>query len=182
MLTRAPTRCPVCPRICAARFIAAALLAPALVLGCQQPDAGVAAPVPERQTGSVGLEGRLGVSVNTEHYAILASAFEPCGTGRAEPRGRTQRVGVELSLRRTGPVQVPANPYYATLVGPDRDVHEATLGGCGAPLAPALPAPGQSAQGWVVFEVPRGGQGFTLVYDPELVEVPEREVTIALER
>jgi hypothetical protein len=114
---------------------------------------------------------------------IVALAFEPCASGRAEePTARTQRLGVELSIQRTGPVQVPANPYYATLVAADGDVYEATLGGCGAPLGPSLPAPAESARGWVVFEVPSTLREFRLVYDPELVEVPEREVSIALRR
>jgi hypothetical protein len=89
---------------------------------------------------------------------------------------------VELSIQRTGALQVPANPYYATLVDADNDVYEATLGGCGTPLGPALPDAGGFARGWVVFDVPGQKRGFTLVYNPELVEAPRREAAIALGR
>jgi hypothetical protein len=183
VLARTPTRRPVTRWFCGA-----ALVASALAFGCRQSEGGHAASsgspsLPREALPEGATPGPLGTPVRSEHYVIQALAFEPCATGRAEDRtGKTRRVGVELSIEPTGTVQVPANPYYATLVGADGDVFEATLGGCGAPLGPALPATGEAAQGWVVFEVPSSGRDFTLVYDPELVEVPEREVTIALRR
>jgi hypothetical protein len=157
-----------------------------LALGCRQSDEPVSGKTPPlaEKKAAAGSVGRLGVPVRAEHYVLVASAFEPCAAGRAKNRGaRSQLVGVELGIQRTGPVQVPANPYYATLVGSNDDVYEATLGGgCGTPLGPPLPAQGEFARGWVVFEVPSGARDFRLVYDPELVEAPERAVTIALRR
>jgi hypothetical protein len=176
-----------------------------LAFGCHRDDAGAhgGAPSPTTEHGAViaaGGPGRLGVPVRTDHYVITASAFQPCAPEKAADHRSeraadrttlTERVGVELSIERTGLVQVPANPYYATLVDADDDVHEATLGGCGAPLEPALPAAGQTARGWVVFDVPEKGRTFTLFYAPELVEAadppsgtsaPQREVAIALKR
>jgi hypothetical protein len=186
VLARAHTQRPLGAARFFTRWLARVAFFAPLALGCQQNEnriSGAAPPPLTEAKAPAGSAGRLGVPVHADQYVIVASAFEPCAAGQTVDRAaRTQRVGVELSIQRSGPVQVPASPYYATLVGSNGDVYEATLGGCGAPLGPSLPAPGELARGWVVFEVPTADKDFTLVYDPELVEVPEREVSIALRR
>jgi len=169
-----------------ARFLATGLLGTGLAVpavGCRPEDeTGGTSPAPALEAPTPDTaQGRLGAPLRSEHYAIEVSAFEPCGPA-SKRAARTRRVGVELGIERLGRVQVPANPYYALLVDGGGDVYEATLGGCGAPLGPALPASGASARGWVVFEVPITSHDFTLLYDPELVEVPERPLRIALGR
>jgi hypothetical protein len=88
---------------------------------------------------------------------------------------------VNISIEPSTDVQVPANPYYARLLDEHGLLHEATLGGsCGAPLSPALPQRGQPARGYVVFDVPRASRELTLLYGPELAELPREEASIAL--
>jgi hypothetical protein len=115
------------------------------------------------------------------HYVLRVLRVETCRTsGAAAPADSTRRIGVELSLEPTSDLQVPANPYYARLIDEQRQVHEATLGGCGAPLSPSLPRRGQPARGYVVFDVPRTSGQLTLTYAPELVDTPREEVSIVL--
>jgi hypothetical protein len=89
---------------------------------------------------------------------------------------------VQVELEPTGDVQVPANPYYARLVDGLGNVYEATLGGCGVSLGPTLPERGQTARGWVVFELPRSARDFTFTYAPELVGVIAAELSVSLGR
>jgi len=115
-----------------------------------------------------------GVVARSEHYDLQVSALTECSEARGAEGGR--RVGVLLTLQARGLMQVPANPYYALLVDGDDAVHEATLEGC----APALPVrlldAGQSARGWVSFDVPRQRGNFSFSYAP-LLASGEREET-----
>lgn len=125
---------------------------------------------------------RAGQLIRTEHFQLRASLPKSCAPLRPALGSRaTRRVGVELSLEPTSDVQVPANPYYARLVDAERNVYEATLGGCGPPLAPALPARGQPARGWVVFELPQAARPVALLYAPELVRAVKTELAVELQ-
>jgi hypothetical protein len=92
------------------------------------------------------------------------------------------RVGVEVRLHARGELQIPANPYYALLIDGKNIAYEATLGGCTPPLSPSLLAPGQSARGWISFDVPRDSQNWRLSYAPELIQAPDDELVFQLAR
>jgi hypothetical protein len=126
---------------------------------------------------------RAEATIRTEYYQIRASLPEECSAPRRASRSTdTRRLGIELAIEPTSDVQVPADPYYARLVDAERNVYEATLGGCGAALAPTLPARGQTARGWIVFELPRTARPVTLLYAPELVGAAKAELAIELLR
>lgn len=115
------------------------------------------------------------------HYTLHVLGVERCRTSAgASPADTSRRVGVNVRIEPTTDVQVPANPYYARLLDEHQQVHEPSLGGCGEPLSPALPQRGQPARGFVVFDVPRASRQLTLLYAPELVDLPKEEVSIAL--
>jgi hypothetical protein len=126
-------------------------------------------------------EGRAGAPIRTAHYLMRVSPPDDCSPGARGPVG-SQLLGVQVELEPTGDVQVPANPYYARLVDGLGNVYEATLGGCGVSLAPTLPERGQTARGWVVFEVPRSARDFTFTYAPELVGAIASELSVSLGR
>jgi hypothetical protein len=162
-----------------------ALMLAGLLFGCPTSEP----PEPDASTAAAALEStpsdraRAGSLIRTAHYQMRASTLEECSPPERDGReGGTRRVGVELWLEPTGTVQVPANPYYARLVDGQGDAYEATLGGCGPPLAPTLPTRGLPAQGWIVFDVPRTAHAFTLVYTPELVGAMKSELSIELGR
>jgi hypothetical protein len=85
-------------------------------------------------------------------------------------------------MHARGELQIPANPYYALLIDGKDIAHEATLGGCTPALSPSLLAPGQTAQGWISFDVPREGQNWRLSYAPELTTASEDELVFQLAR
>ena len=116
-----------------------------------------------------------GVVARSEHYDLQVSALSECSEGRGAEGGR--RVGVLLTLQARGVLQVPANPYYALLVDGEGEVHEATLAaGCSPALPVSLLDAGQSARGWVSFDVPRQRGNFSFSYAP-LLASGEREET-----
>jgi hypothetical protein len=159
-----------------------ALMLAGFLFGCPMSDppgadASTAAGAPELAPE----RARAGSLIRTPHYQMRSSALEECSPPERDgPAGGTRRVGVEIWLEPTGTVQVPANPYYARLVDGQGDAYEATLGGCGPPLAPTLPVRGLPAQGWIVFDVPRAARAFVLVYAPELVGATKSELSIDL--
>ncbi len=126
--------------------------------------------------------GRAGVPIRTPHYVLRVSAPDDCSPPGHGRTAESRRLGIQVEIEPTGEVQVPANPYYARLVDGLGNVYEATLGGCGPPLAPTLPGRGQTARGWIVFEVPSGARDFTLSYAPPLVGAREAEIGVALGR
>jgi hypothetical protein len=137
----------------------------------------------EPSGASAPAEDRAGAAARTAHYELRASTPRDCAV---VPRGAraddVRRVGVEVTLTPLAELQVPANPYYARLVDEHGNVYEATLGGCGEPLGPHLPARGEAASGMLVFDVPRAAHDFTLTYAPELVGLATEEIEIVLGR
>jgi hypothetical protein len=157
-----------------------AIVLAALHLSCQRSDPRQGGVATLSEPAAPG-EARAGTSIRTAYYQIRSSAPQDCSHDeRDAPATGARRVGVEIWLEPTGSLQVPANPYYAKLVDGDGNVYEATLGGCGPPLAPTLPSRGQPARGWIVFDVPRSARGLTLTYTPELVGATQSEVVIQL--
>jgi hypothetical protein len=84
-----------------------------------------------------------------------------------------KRVGVKVTLTAHGELQVPANPYYAYLIDAESVAYEATLGGCEPDLSPTLVEPGQSAQGWLSFDIPQRARAAKLSYAPRLPDPEE---------
>jgi hypothetical protein len=112
------------------------------------------------------------------------SAPEKCASA-GEGLGELTRLGVDVTVQARGSLQVPANPYYALLIDSTNSVHEATLGGCEPQLSPTLLEPGQTARGWISFDLPRKSVGLKLAYAPALtapsqVELSREELVFGL--
>jgi len=119
-----------------------------------------------------------GVVARSEHYDLQVSGPSECSTepGAASDR----RLGVLVTLQARGLEQVPANPYYALLVDGEDEVHEATLGGCTPALPVSLLEAGQSAHGWISFDVPRQRGNFSFSYAPLLANGDREETRFRL--
>lgn len=92
----------------------------------------------------------------------------------------SRRLSVQVTLKASGDVQVPANPYYALLIDSTNAVYEATLGQCNGPLSPTLLEPGQTGQGWITFDIPKRSTGHALMYAPALIGAPREELVFDL--
>ena len=135
--------------------------------------------------GVVAANGAIppGAQGSAKHYAMRVSPLEECGPSNdGPPDADLTRVGVEIRLQARGELQIPANPYYALLIDGKNIAHEATLGGCTPSLSPTLLAPGQTARGWISFDVPRDSRDWRLSYAPELIAAPEDELVFQLAR
>lgn len=113
----------------------------------------------------------LGEWFRTTRVSARALSFKPCNP--AAPRTRRDewvRVGVELEVRANSSLLVPTSPYYALLTDERGRTHEAKLEGCRPALGSRLLESGQSARGWISFDVPAQTKTHTLVYAPRLLD------------
>jgi hypothetical protein len=112
--------------------------------------------------------------------SVLGS--EECG---GNSRGRNEdrlTWGVDVSVRASHALQVPANPYYALLIDGENRVFEAVLDGCRPALDPGLLGPGETARGWLSFALPRAANRLKLVYSPALTSGVPEELSFAVGR
>lgn len=115
------------------------------------------------------------------HFQMRASVPEQCAlVPDDELDARSRRLSVEVNLKASGDVQVPANPYYALLVDRTNAVYEATLADCNGGLSPTLLEPGQTGHGRLTFDIPKRSAGLTLVYAPALTGAPHEELVFDL--
>jgi hypothetical protein len=89
---------------------------------------------------------------------------------------------VEVQIDATTSAKVPVNPFYALISDRNGERYEATLAGCAPVLAAAQISQGESARGWISFDVPEGISGARLSYAPAVLGGGRPEVTFALER
>jgi hypothetical protein len=92
----------------------------------------------------------------------------------------SRRLTVEVTLKASGDIQVPASAYYALLVDRTKAVYEATLADCNGGLSPALLEPGQTSHGWLTFDLPKRSTEHELVYAPALTGAPREELVFDL--
>ncbi len=87
-----------------------------------------------------------------------------------------RKVAVEVDLHASGTQEIPANPFYSLLTDRDGRQFESTLAGCPPLLPAARLRSGESARGWITFDVPEGSEPHSLVYQPAVIGVdPPRE-------
>lgn len=91
-----------------------------------------------------------------------------------------KKFAVEVELKGVGTTEVPANPYYATLLDDKGQRFESTALGCIPMLGGAPLTSGASRRGWVTFDVPESSVGQVVAYQPALVDVraPRAEVEL----
>ncbi len=92
-----------------------------------------------------------------------------------------RKVAVEVELHAAGTQEIPANPFYALLTDRDGRQFESTLAGC-PPLLPAAKLrSGESARGWITFDVPEGSAPHSLVYQPAVIGVDPPRAELLLD-
>lgn len=125
---------------------------------------------------------RFGEKSTTPYFDIQVLNSKPCAveTHFATVPG-LRKVAVEIELRALGASEIPANPFYALLRDRDGRLYESTLAGC-PPLLPATRlVNGQSARGWVTFDIPEGVAPHSLVYQPAVLGVAPPRAELLLE-
>lgn len=165
-----------------------ALLLVPLAAGCHARGEGTA-PSPSAGTPSglvMGSEdrayllGELGVapdftmSVESDKECPEATAFAP-------KRGFI-KFGVEVSISGTSTVEVPVNPFYATLHDSTGDVYTSNLAGCDPGLPAVRVTTGKKARGFVTFEIPTMSRKLELRYAPTIIGRTGEELKFTVTR
>jgi hypothetical protein len=92
------------------------------------------------------------------------------------------KVGIELSVEGTSAVEVPVNPFYATLSNSSGETFANTLAGCEPGLPSVRVTAGVKARGFVTFEIPREARKLELKYAPIIIGRGAEEVRFAVAR
>jgi hypothetical protein len=87
---------------------------------------------------------------------------------------------VEVFLEGRTSLEVPANPFYAMLIGPSGERYESTLAGCKPALRATQLEQGERAEGFVSFVVPQGAGTYKLHYRPAIIGVTDEEARFDL--
>jgi hypothetical protein len=124
-----------------------------------------------------------GESATTPHFTLEVLRTKRCSVEpHFQPPPGVEKLGVELTVSGLSQVQVPVNPFYATLRAEGGARFEATLLGCTPQLEARRVTAGQSVTGWITFDVPEGAEALEFVYSPALIGAPNDPVTFTLAR
>lgn len=157
----------VCNKIVA--VIGACVLASSAT-GCNAPSSTANAPAPGDGTSPLAQRVAAGQLASNEYFAVRVLNTKVCtmAAHRTPPAG-IKKFAVELELQALGAAQVPANPFYATLVDDKAQRFESTALGCQPMLAAPALNNGASARGWVTFDMPESSLAQAVTYQPALI-------------
>ena len=79
------------------------------------------------------------------------------------------KLGVEIVVEGTTSLEVPVNPFYATLYDVTGESYTSTLAGCEPGVPPVRVTLGKTARGFVTFEVPKSQRKLELRYAPLVI-------------
>lgn len=125
----------------------------------------------------------LGEVAQAPSYRLTAHRVQPCASAAwRDVKAGHSRLGVELEVAAAseGAGQVPVNAFYAQLVNTEGKAYRAVFGGCEPDLRHKPLAPGESARGFVTFEVPESPGRLTLRYEPQLASGARERLEVDL--
>lgn len=124
---------------------------------------------------------RFGEDAKTPYFRMRVLNWKPCAVEtHLQPPPGVRKVSVEVELTASGAPEVPANPFYAQLTDGDGRQFESTLAGCAPLLEAKRLSAGQSARGWITFDVPESSVPQALVYQPAVIGVSPPKVELLL--
>jgi hypothetical protein len=123
----------------------------------------------------------MGVEATNSHFSLRVLNTKACTLApQLGPPPGIKKLAVELELHGMSNVEVPANPFYATLVDDKAQKFESTALGCAPMFAATRVVNGTHARGWVTFDVPESSVGQTIIYQPPLVGVASARAELEL--
>lgn len=128
-------------------------------------------------TGGAGGTGaktyKVGETAQQPEYSMKVTAVKTCTVPTyCTPAGGNIKLGVEVSVQATGSKTVPVNPFYAKVTDSQKVEYTSTFCGCTPELQSVSLQPGQSAGGWITFELPSVATGLMMSYNPFIVGSP----------
>jgi Domain of unknown function (DUF4352) len=100
------------------------------------------------------------VALNTKTCTVAAPL---------RPAPGLEKLGVEVKITGLTEREVPVNPFYAELRDETGQRFESSLAGCGPTLPVRRVQRGETASGWLTFDVPQGVRNLQLRYAPIVV-------------
>ncbi len=144
-------------------------------------------PMAQKPTGpplgvSPGLHG-VGERAMARDYTMTVLKVEPCVV---EPHFQAKpghiKLGVEVQIEGRSERAVATNPFAASLRDSNDEDYKAALAGCEPTLRAGHVSSGETARGFISFEVPRGATGFVMKYAPFIVGAGPEELRFSLGR
>lgn len=125
---------------------------------------------------------RLGEMARAPHFTMVFTRTKKCTVAPPfRPPHGTMKLGVEVTISGTSKLEVPVNPFYASLETPDGTRYTSTLAGCEPVLEPVRVTDGKHVEGWITFDVPQDHKPLTMIYAPTLIGAGVEEVRFQLE-
>jgi hypothetical protein len=151
-------------------------LLPALALvplGCHAAAHDAPAPAPSAEATIISTDTQVhpeGELARGRDYTMSVESVRDCPLeGPFAPKKGFSKLGIEVELEGQSSVEVPVNPFYATLYEPSLENYASTLAGCEPGLPSVRVTAGHEARGFVTFEVPKASRIFELRYTPLVI-------------
>ena len=144
------------------------------------------APAPT--VGSVGSATELkpigvGDTARATDYELTVKSVKECKVeAYFQPKPGSIKLGIQVGLAGISEHDVPVSPFHAQLESSDGTRYSSTLAGCRPILPSVRVAKGESAEGWISFELPKSASGLSLVYEPVIIGGARQTLRIALNR
>jgi len=123
----------------------------------------------------------MGQEAANAYFTVRVLNTKVCTAGPRWPSPPgLKKISVELELQARSATEVPANPFYATLIDDKGRRFESTMAGCSPVLEGTTLSNGAIARGWVTFDVPESAIGQTVLYQPALVGIQPEQAELQL--
>ncbi len=123
----------------------------------------------------------LGEKASNGVFALSVLGLKTCGVeAHFQPPPGIRKLGVEVEISAVSEAEVPVNPFYGLVVDDEGDRFEPTLAGCQPVLEARRIAKGQSARGWISFDVPEDLHDARFRYAPVVIGSGTKQLEFAL--
>jgi hypothetical protein len=162
----------------------------ALALPCCHAHADAPPPAPSAPGTDnplvLGAEARvhgIGELATAADYTLSLESDKECPVDSPfAPKRGFVKLGLEVSVEGISGVEVPVNPFYATLCDSNGDTYTSTLAGCEPSLPSVRVTTGKKARGFVTFEIPATSRRLELRYAPLIIGRGPEELRFAVVR
>lgn len=124
-----------------------------------------------------------GEMATAAHYKMRVDKVEECKVKEYfAPAPGNIKLGVLVTVEATADKDVPVNPFYAKVLDSEGISWTSTLAGCSPDLKSLRLNSGETAQGWITFEIPKSARSLRLAYAPFIVGSAKQELVFELGR
>jgi hypothetical protein len=124
--------------------------------------------------------GELG---HAHDYSMSVESVRDCPMDAPfAPKRGFVKVGVEVVIEGTTALEVPVNPFYATVTDRAGDTYTSTLAGCEPGLPSVRVTAGKQSRGFATFEIPKAARKLELRYAPIVIGPGTEELRFTLTR